>query len=445
MDTNSVFIFMAADNNLDLSGAKDIEEMLQSNLSPQVNVLIQFDHRKPMPWEAPASTQRLQVKAGQLVLRQDIGETNTGDPAVLNDFLQWGSDHFPARRKIIIIWNHGGGVKDVDIYRSIGGKFKNTLFCPQQQRSPLVRQVQQSAQIQGSLFKELPPPGMVLENLPDADLAQRAFRAPLAALSSASKEQYLDHIDRLVSIDDTSRDFLDNLELKSALALAEQKIDLIAFDACMMSMFEIVYQLKDRADIVIGSEEIEPAEGWPYKAILNYLSANQTVDNATLARNIVRLYGEHYREGSDTLTQAALRTDTFETCAASLDAFAALLYAARGNIRTALADILSVVQRFREGDYIDLYDFALLCKNNIKLFDIPDLAGNLLALLDQSIIASVVTGEANCHAHGLAIYFPQKPPKEEVLQMYRTLDFTVAHPNWLKLITAFHTPPILRR
>jgi hypothetical protein len=52
----------------------------------------------------------------------------------------------------------------------------------------------------------------------------------------------------MVCTNDTSRDFLDNLELKSALAIPEQKFDIIAFDACLMSMFEIIYQVKDSAN-----------------------------------------------------------------------------------------------------------------------------------------------------------------------------------------------------
>ena len=446
MDTNSTFIFMAADNHLDLSANWEIDEILQAELAADVKVVLQFDRRQPLLWEAAASAQRLQLVGHQLELLQDMGQTNAGDPAVLNDFLQWGSHHFPAQRKIAIICNHDDADNDSELYLSLGSKFKKTLFCPKQQR----RQVQPTPQIQGVLFQERQA---FLERQEIQALAPEAFHSALPAHRPASHADYLTHIDRLVCIGDTSRDFLDNLELKSSLALAQQKFDLVIFDACMMSRFEIVYQLRDEVEIIIASEEMvpnmkpnqKPTALWPYRAILNYLSANQTIDNETLAREMVRLYGEHHAKNDDMVTQSALRTENIAACAAKLDAFAALLTAALGNIRPTLADILAVTRRFSEGDYIDIYDFVLLCKNNVKLFYIPDQAEDLLMLLDQSIIANVATGHGNSHAHGLAIYFPQKPPKDDALQIYRMLDFTMAHPNWLNLINAFYTPPVLRR
>ncbi len=443
MNTNSTFIFMAADNHLDLSANWEIEEILQAELAVGVKVVLQFDRRQPLLWEAAASAQRLQLVGHQLELLQDMGQTNAGDPAALNDFLQWGSHHFPARRKIAIICNHDDAGNDSELCLSLGSKFKKTLFCPKQQR----RQVQPTPQIQGVLFQERQA---FLER---EALAPEAFHSALPAHRAASHADYLTHIDRLVCIGDTSRDFLDNLELKASLALVEQKLDLVIFDACMMSRFEIVYQLRDEVEIIIASEEmvsgmkpnLKPTADWPYGAILNYLSANQTIDNETLAREMVRLYGEHHAKNDGMVTQSALRTENIAACAEKLDAFAALLTSALGNIRPTLVDILAVTRRFSEGDYMDIYDFVLLCKNNVKLFTIPDQAEDLLMLLDQSIIANVATGQGNGHAHGLAIYFPQKPPKDDALQIYKMLDFNVAHPNWLKLISAFYTPPVLRR
>lgn len=415
MSTNSIFIFMAGDNNLDVSGVQDIQEMLQSEIAAELNVIIQFDRRKAMPWEDPASstTKRLKVEAHQLIQQQDIGETNTGDPAVLNEFLKWGTSGFPAKRKIAIIWNHGGGIKDIDIYKSVAGKVKSSLFVPQEQRHTTSVQKHQAT-----------VPAKQLGNL----------------------DELLNLPQRMVCTDDTSRDFLDNLELKSALAIPEQKFDIIAFDACLMSMFEIIYQIKDSADIIIGSEEIEPANGWPYKPILNYLSKNQMVDNGELARKIVAFYGEYYAATNENVTQSAVRTDSLEKAASGLDDFAGILAKSLGTIRATLADILISVQRFREGDYLDIYDFALLCQKNMPQPGIAESAARLLKLLDENIVANVTAGDKEKNAHGMSIYFPLKGgPADDVLHIYRKLDFTVTYPNWFKLITAFHASPTLQR
>ncbi len=41
----------------------------------------------------------------------DLGRKNTGDPQVLKDFLNWGVSQFPADRFIVILSNHGAGVR----------------------------------------------------------------------------------------------------------------------------------------------------------------------------------------------------------------------------------------------------------------------------------------------------------------------------------------------
>ena len=66
-------------------------------------------------------------------------------------------------------------------------------------------------------------------------------------------------------------------------------------------------------------------------------------------------------------------------------------------------------------------------------------------LPNENIIANVTAGDKVKNAHGISIYFPLKGPPEDVLHIYRKLDFTVTYPNWLKLITAFHTSPTLQR
>ena len=79
-----------------------------------------------------------------------------------------------------------------------------------------------------------------------------------------------------IAFDDTSRDFLDNVELKRVLAEVKRRtgrtFDVLGFDACLMNMIEVAYQLKGTAQVVVGSEELEPGEGWPYHRVLETLS-----------------------------------------------------------------------------------------------------------------------------------------------------------------------------
>ncbi|MFX1338923.1 MAG: clostripain-related cysteine peptidase, partial [Promethearchaeota archaeon] len=79
--------------------------------------------------------------------------------------------------------------------------------------------------------------------------------------------------------DDTSfGDCLTQIELKNALVSAGVHFDLIGFDACLMAMAEVDYQIKDWADVRVGSEESEPGDGWPYDTILADLISSPSMN-----------------------------------------------------------------------------------------------------------------------------------------------------------------------
>jgi len=71
-----------------------------------------------------------------------------------------------------------------------------------------------------------------------------------------------------VALDERYGDYLDPLELRQSLQymknLCGKNLDLVGFDACLMSNLEVAYLLSDCADYLLGSEEIEPWCGWNY-------------------------------------------------------------------------------------------------------------------------------------------------------------------------------------
>jgi hypothetical protein len=415
MSSNSIFVFMAGDNNLDPAGVDDIQEICRADPPSDLKVIIQFDRsRDPGETGNGEATKRFIVENSELVELQDLGETNCGDPEVLSEFLEWGMQEYPALRNMAVIWNHGGGAKDEDVYRAARGKNRNLLFVPKGERTTVSARTARKAAAGRQ-----------------AGAGRRTPRKPAPV--------------KFICADDTSRDFLDNIELKAALAHPGKKFDIVGFDACLMNMVEVIYQIRDIADVVIGSEEVEPGAGWPYEAIVSYLKTHQRVNNAELAKEIVALYDQSYADSGDTVTQSAISTGALAGAAQSLDDLAGLLRGSLDEIRPALAKILSSVQRYEDRDYIDLYDFALLCEKNIGARPIGDAASRLLPGLDKTIIASMKRGSSVQNSHGLSIYFPLEKPTDEILAIYRKLDFSVEYPNWLGLITAFHASSDLRR
>ena len=66
----------------------------------------------------------------------------------------------------------------------------------------------------------------------------------------------------------------------------ENKLDIVGFDACLMSTIEVVEAVAPYSDIMIGSEILEPGNGWDY-SFLQLLVDNPTTTPEQLGAKIV--------------------------------------------------------------------------------------------------------------------------------------------------------------
>lgn len=375
----TVLLYLAGDNNLEAAGRRDLTELKQVGSNAQLNFVAQFDTMSDRFTRRYYLTARGALDADIVEVLQ---ETNTGDPKTLLEFVRWGLNTYPAEHIALILWNHGLGWKDDDIYARAQAPDADAP------RS-LVRGIQ-SRRIGHALF---------------ASSIRRALEYPAAV--------------RGILFDDTSKDFLDNLELESVLAqIARErgrKIDLLGFDACLMNMIEIANQVSGSAHYMVGSQEIEPARGWSYDRLAHLLAHAPETTPAQLAAEIVHQYGAYYREhpAPFALTLSALRLDTIAELVARINAWAETLVrltARRAFVERTLLPTLRAVQKFRDEQYIDLYHFAELIRNTT---DDAQLAQNAAAIAEHltpkghaAVLANDQVGGATAHAHGISIYFP---------------------------------------
>ena len=79
---------------------------------------------------------------------------------------------------------------------------------------------------------------------------------------------------RGISYDDSSNSFITTKEFFKSLSYiaATNHLSILGFDACLMQMAEIIYELASYTDYVIGSEDTEPNRGWNYAALINNMS-----------------------------------------------------------------------------------------------------------------------------------------------------------------------------
>ena len=362
-------VYMAGDNNLDGAALRDIAEMARAGSTKDVNILVQLDRIEDN------LTRRFRITQGggfKTDCIESFGDTNTGDPQILYDFVKWAVDNYPADRYALILWNHGSGWWEDAKGRAAG---------PAEKKS-----------------------------------RRRLF-------NHAFPQEH-----RSICYDDTSGgDALDNRELRVVLAgicaLLGRKIDLLGMDACLMNMVEVAYQLRESVNVIVGSEIEEPFDGWPYAEILTRLNARPRQDAAALARWIVKSYLLSYKGKDETVTQSAIDVNRIGEMTAKVDALSETLLAAIETDAKLIEAAWRRSPRFYDDNYIDLASFT---KNLRKKADtdlqakVVDLIAALKAGKGRAILCQGKIGRQVRGTCGLSIYFPG----DGINTAYRNLDFS---------------------
>ncbi len=202
-----------------------------------------------------------------------------------------------------------------------------------------------------------------------------------------------------------------------------------------MSMAEVGYQLCDSVQLTVGSEEVEPGDGWPYHTILAALAKKPQMSPQELASTIVKNYLASYDANSG-VTQAACDLTKSGAMAEVVDQLAQTLkgHIADSAVSTAILQARTQVQSYEVADYIDLYDFCDLLGKHCSQTKVQTACQQVKEILSTSgfVVQSGYKGANMQHSHGLAIYFPQR----SISPLYATLDFT-KKTSWDEFLQAY--------
>jgi len=399
----TIMVYLAGDNNLDDAGVVDLKEMKKVGSSDKVNVIAQFDRQG-----RDVATNRYFIRKGGSLSKDvvgSLGETNMGDPRVLESFISWGVRNYPAQYYLIVVWNHGSGWNDENVYRVA----RSTLKLNIRRRGEVVLKTGGGEHEAVSLRRI-------------RAIGGKKFRR---ALFSSSITQAVRK--RGIAYDDGAQDFLDNIEMKKLLSKArkmlKKKIDILGMDACLMSMAEVGYQLRDSVSLTVGSEEVEPGDGWPYDRILAKLSKKPTMSPKELSATIVSEYLASYGP-NEGVTQSACDLGKSDVLAKAVDKLAKELIGqlSDSTARVSIVESRLQAQTYDTPDYIDLYDFCELLESKSKSVSVKAACKDVKKVLlpDGVVIKSGYRGSAVKHSYGLSIYFPQR----DISSLYATLDFT---------------------
>jgi len=214
------------------------------------------------------------------------------------------------------------------------------------------------------------------------------------------KSDYCNSYLKNVCHDDTDTDYLNLDEISMALNEITnnlgKKIDIIGFDACLMGMLEVAYQLKDYANYMTASEQTEPVSGWNYADSLNYLKNFPDSSASELGAYFVNNYNGY----GITLSTILLDLDDL------MSDINILVYSLMNDqYRPYIVSALENVEKYDEPDNIDLYHYFLLLSSLIDDSLIKSQIYDVLDELDY-IICSNKHDYLNENSYGLSIYFP---------------------------------------
>ncbi len=406
-------VYMAGDNgrifddggqlmvDLQKFGWSDIAEMVCVGSTDDVAIVAQYDTLTQQQF-TPRFYLDSSSETGRLV--EKVPPVNTGDPHNLTDFIVWATKSYPAERYALVLWNHGSGWKEDDIY----ARYRDLGHI---QRRDQVRSIQ-----------------------PGKRLLRHALFLPTATEIMSIEDDEV----RGICYDDSSMDFLDSHDLKKALVDAAQqtgqRLSVLGMDACLMSMAEVAYQVRGCADFMVSSQEVEPGDGWPYKDILSVLVAHPELSARELSKIIVDKFGTHYlgqgRSGGGTTTQSAIDLQampmTYEKVTALSEAINTL-YSTDFKTELAVGRAKNRTLTFSDEDYIDLAHFAQLLANeytgtaNLRALAV-DLVTHLMADTPGSPVIANYHGQGRPNANGLSIYFPAR----RYSPFYDRQDFTLS-------------------
>ncbi|HRH79480.1 MAG TPA: clostripain-related cysteine peptidase [Thiobacillaceae bacterium] len=467
----TVLVFMAADNDLgrDSFAARDIHEMEKYGSDDRVAIAIQVDRYgggtngtalRGQIIQNPNWQKRPIENVSTLV---DIGETDTGHPDVLKDFIVWGATEFPAKHTILVIWAHGTGWRAEVINDAVGKSAgaeaelaaRSVQFGEMYRKNTagLVFRRSVESLVDGFIRNRLLPNyGNRLTS--GVSVWPRFVSPPAAAELSTvmdtlklNQRQLKDIFARAVAADSTDLSALDSIELKRALVDARNALragpapdfdySLIGFDACLMGSLEALYQLKDIVSVIVASEEEEPRTGWRYDLVLERLRTDPQ-DLETLGAGFV----DDYVTAQDAyflrlITQSAVRGESLEGVADMLHRVGEVLEPLLNTHTRLLQAAEKTATRFRgDKDFLDIGHF--LTKLEDGLHGHPAL-GEITAArakLDEAVISSRFAFPSEREEPtGLSIYFPAIARYDPV---YDALDISSHLKGWVDFIKAYH-------
>ncbi|GAB4414245.1 MAG: hypothetical protein OHK0056_20920 [Bacteriovoracaceae bacterium] len=319
LNETTVLIYMAADNDLSPYSFWDLYEMERQiegelNLGTSkngVDVIVEWDNKNR------SGIRRLHMfqsdkKYDSSLRREDFDNMSEADvlsPVVqilpetgsgsireqskrFQNFLNWSIENYPSRNYVVVIWGHGEGFIGKHYERKMRWDQMNGTSRRHAQSRLLLRE---DVRLDLKEGKELPSKYPV-----DKVFGGVAF--------DYSELSFMD-IPTVASIIDSTVEWM----------LEGQKMDFLAFDACLMQSIEVASEFQDSVHYLFGSTQVQNYLGLPYRSIIDRIQMGaKPSDLAEILPNLVeKSFRESYQgqvdpEGIKTMTASVINLEALK-------------------------------------------------------------------------------------------------------------------------------------
>lgn len=218
----------------------------------------------------------------------------------------------------------------------------------------------------------------------------------------------------------------------------KNKITILGFDACLMNMIEIAHHFRDHVEILVGSQETEPGDGWPYDSVLQVIK--KALSPSDVAKQIVREYINDYRlRGVFNVTQSAIQTSKTNTAVKALSNLGGLLSKNFSAYKDEIQRIRLEAQMFEMADYVDLIHLAKLVAQRIGNKKILSAAKSVIDTASACILSSEKLGDTVKNSHGLSVWFPaHKDLYYNYRAKYLMLKCNIRGSGWVRFLDSYY-------
>ncbi len=387
----TILVYVQARNNLSSFSGRNFSDMAAVGSTKNLNLLVQ--------WYKPEDqgVWRYKIEKNQLNLDAHLPSPSDGNSAQdLVEAMRWAVKKYPAKKYCLILWNHGVGILD-----PIWGNSSVQINKKYLINNPKIQIAGITTEDTGYEFDETMM--LMAEN----------------------------NVNKGILFNEQSKTYMNNQVLAAALkqikneVLDGKKIDIIGMDACLMGMIEVAYQIKDCADFMVTSQEVELAYGWNYLGWLQDLSV-KIISPAHVAKAIVQSYESMYKSKIPFYTQSAVDLNKVEQLKKAVDDVSINMmtcYAVDGlSFSQVVKRARQSCQQFSSVSYVDLHSFMKELSREVKAFYKFDenLSTDLIVAINmlngsldlgvknvEDIVISNVAGKHMTQARGVSIYFPR--------------------------------------